>query len=107
MIPRESVGADRLVEPRAARHQHDADEGEVRAQQGAQLADPDSLHQEADLLYELFALSDERAAALLVALDQDPEDAVRQVGRMYESLDAVRSLAAPPGTPTQQDREAA
>ena len=74
---------------------------------GAQLADPDSLHQEADLLYELFALSDERAAALLVALDQDPEDAVRQVGRMYESLDAVRSLTAAPGARTEKDREAA
>jgi hypothetical protein len=74
---------------------------------GAQLTDPDCLHQEADLLFELFAIADERAAALLVALDQDPEDAVRQVGRMYESIDAVRSLATAPGARTQQDREAA
>lgn len=74
---------------------------------GAQLADPDCLHEEADLLYELFALSDDRAATLLVALDQDPEDAVRQVGKLYESLDAVRSLSSGPGTAGKQDREAA
>lgn len=74
---------------------------------GAQLADPDSLHEEADLLYELVAISDDRAAALLVALDQDAGDAVRQISRLYESLDAVRSLGRDPGAKSQQDREAA
>jgi hypothetical protein len=74
---------------------------------GAQLADPDCLHEEADLLYELFAISDDRSAALLVALDQDPEDAVRQVSRLYESLDAVRTLGTAPEAKPQQDREAA
>jgi hypothetical protein len=74
---------------------------------GAQLADPDSLHEEADLLFELFAISDERAAALLVALDQNPEDAVRQVARLYEALDAVRSLSASAPPHSQSNREAA
>ena len=59
---------------------------------GARLTDPDALHEEADLLFELFALSDERATALLDAIDRDPDDAVRQVARLYEALDAVRSL---------------
>lgn len=61
---------------------------------GAALTDPDCLHEEADLLFELFAISDERAVELLAAIDRSPEDAVRLVGRLYESLDAVRSLAA-------------
>jgi len=74
---------------------------------GANLADPDDIHQEADLLFELFAISDDRAAALLVALDQDPEDAVRQVARLYEALDAVRSIAAQSSTRPQSNREAA
>lgn len=74
---------------------------------GAQLADPDSLHEEADLLFELFAISDERVAALLAALDRDPEDAVRQIARLYEALDAVRSLAASPPARSQSNREAA
>src|SRR5579862_6170401 len=74
---------------------------------GAKLADPDSLHEEADLLFELFGISDDRAVALLVALDQDPEDAVRQVARLYEALDAVRSLAASAPARSQSNREAA
>jgi len=74
---------------------------------GASLADPDDLHREADLLFELVALSDERAAALLVALDREPEDAVRQIARLYEALDAVRSLASAPASPAQKDRDAA
>lgn len=74
---------------------------------GAQLCDPSDIHEEADLLFELFAVSDDRAAALLVALDQDPADAVRQVGRFYEALDAVRSLAATETTRSQSNREAA
>jgi hypothetical protein len=74
---------------------------------GARLADPGDIHEEADLLFELFAISDERAAALLVALDQVPEDAVRQVARLYEALDAVRSLAAQSPSRSQSNREAA
>jgi hypothetical protein len=59
---------------------------------GARLTDPDALHEEADLLFELFAISDERATALLEAIDHNPDDAVRQVARLYEALDAVRSI---------------
>src|SRR6185295_17805603 len=73
----------------------------------ARLADPDNLHQDADLLFELFAVSDDRAATLLVALDQDPEDAVRQVAKLYEALDAVRTLAAAAPSHSQSNREAA
>jgi hypothetical protein len=65
---------------------------------GARLTDPDCLHEEADLLFELFALSDERAEGLLAALDRDPEDAVAQVSHLYEALDAVRALAISPPT---------
>lgn len=73
---------------------------------GASLTDPDRLHEEADLLFELFAISDERAGDLLRAIDRSPEDAVRLVGRLYEALDAVRSLSAPrPGS--ARNREAA
>jgi len=74
---------------------------------GARLTDPDRIHEEADLLFELFAISDDRAAALLVALDQVPEDAVRQVARLYEALDAVRSLPPPAPPHSQSNREAA
>ena len=74
---------------------------------GAQLADPDAIHEEADLLFEVFALSDERSAGLLAALERDPEDAVRQVARLYEALDAVRSLPAPAPSAARPNREAA
>jgi|SRR5579859_4224929 len=74
---------------------------------GARLVEPDQIHEEADLLFELFAISDERAAGLLVALDQVPEDAVRQVARLYEALDAVRSLAATSTSSSPSNREAA
>jgi hypothetical protein len=83
----------------AAQHPEWADRaGTLRAAcvdvlKGASLTDPDSLHEEADLLFELFAISDERAVGLLQAIDQSPEDAVRLVGRLYEALDAIRSLA--------------
>lgn len=73
---------------------------------GARLTDPDALHEEADLLFELFALSDERAQALLDAIDARPDEAVRQVARLYEALDAVRSLEASSAEPAR-GREAA
>ncbi len=82
----------------AAMHPAWADRaGTVRAAcvdvlRGARLTDPDALHEEADLLFELFAISDERTTALLAAIDHYPDEAVRQVARLYEALDAVRSL---------------
>jgi hypothetical protein len=73
---------------------------------GARLTDPDCLHEEADLLFELFALSDERASGLLDAIDRNPEEAVAQVARLYEAVDAVRSLSAAAPESSRQ-REAA
>jgi len=73
---------------------------------GAELADPDCLHEEADLLFELFALSDERSTELLEALDRSPEEAVRLIARLYEGLDSVRSLAVS-ASESARSREAA
>jgi len=73
---------------------------------GARLTDPDALHEEADLLFELFAISDERATALLDAIDHAPDEAVRQVARLYEALDAVRSIQVSAAEPSR-NREAA
>ena len=74
---------------------------------GARLCEPSDLHEEADILFELFAISDDRAAALLVALDQDPEDAVHQVSRLYEALDAVRVVSKSETKRISSNREAA
>jgi hypothetical protein len=65
----------------------------------AGLADVDSRHEEANLLFELFAVSDERAQALLDARD---EDAIRQVARLHEALEAVRGLRADGAGPASQ-----
>ncbi len=59
---------------------------------GAQLADADRLHEEAELLFELFAADDERASALLAAIDGNPQEAVDQVNKVYTLLQAVRSV---------------
>jgi hypothetical protein len=74
---------------------------------GARLVEPDQLHEDADLLFEVFALSDARAEAIFAALDQAPEEAVRQIGRLYEALDAVRALPAPAPSRAPSEREAA
>jgi len=73
---------------------------------GARLTDPDRLHEDTDLLFELFALSDERAQGLLDAIDRHPDDAVLQVTKLYEALDAVRSLEAS-AAESARSREAA
>src|SRR6185503_3911078 len=73
---------------------------------GARLTDPDCLHEEADLLFELFALSDERAQGLLDALDRSPEDAVHLISRLYEALDMARAIAVATPAPAAK-REAA
>jgi len=73
---------------------------------GARLTDPDALREEADLLFELFALSDERAQGLLDAVDREPDEAVRLIARLYEALDAVRSMEASASEPAR-GREAA
>jgi hypothetical protein len=71
---------------------------------GARLTEPDELHEEADLLFELFAIADERAEGLLEALDRSLEDAVNLVLRLYEALDAARTLAvSAPAKAAQRD----
>jgi hypothetical protein len=57
----------------------------------ATAAEVDRIHQEADLLFELFATSDERACDLLEAVDFDPVDAIGQVTHLYELAAILRS----------------
>ncbi len=65
---------------------------------GGRLCDPDLLHEEADLLFQLFAVSDERSVELLNLLDASPVDAIHKIVKLYEALDAVRTLgSSPPG----------
>ena len=53
-------------------------------------ADVEILHEEADLLFELVAVSDERAEPILA----DPRTAAESVARLHEALGAVRALRA-------------
>ena len=65
--------------------------------------EPDRLHQEADLLFELFAVSDRRAPELLEAIDVDFGRAQDQIARLRELAAAAKALQSepppsPPGT---------
>jgi hypothetical protein len=65
--------------------------------------EPDRLHQEADLLFELFAVSDRRASDLLAAIDVDFARAQDQIARIRELTAAAKALqteppSSPPGT---------
>jgi len=65
--------------------------------------EPDRLHQEADLLFELFAVSDRRAPELLEAIDADFGRAQDQIARLREMATAAKALQSepppsPPGT---------
>ena len=73
---------------------------------GAQLTDPDALHEEADLLFEVFGLSDDRSQGLLEAIDRDPEDAVARISRLYEAVDMARAMAVAAPAPAER-RDAA
>lgn len=53
-------------------------------------ADVEVLHQEADLLFELVAVSDERAEPILA----DPRTAAERVAELHAALGAVRALRA-------------
>ena len=66
-------------------------------------ADSEGAHEEADLLFDLFATSDGRAMQLLDAVDRVPADALRQVGRLRETAQAIRALGAEPPTPPMGD----
>lgn len=60
--------------------------------------DVEQLHEEADLVFALFATSDERVVALLDAVDRDPAEAARQIMKVYELEVAARHLDdGPPG----------
>jgi hypothetical protein len=64
--------------------------------------DPDRVHSESDELFELFAVSDERATEILAAIDGDPADVLLQVALLRDVASAVRSLETdsphePPG----------
>jgi len=56
--------------------------------------DPDSLHQEAEELFEVFAADDARARALLEAVDRGPHESVLQVLQLREVVAALRALPA-------------
>ncbi len=78
------------------------------ALKGVPLPDPDRLHEEADLLFELVATSDRRATDLLQAIDLGPEEAAHAVERLYAISDALRSTGPdsphhPPGPSALRD----
>src|SRR5262245_12073522 len=61
--------------------------------------EPDRLHEEADLLFELFAVSDRRAPALLEAIDVDFARAQDQIARLRELAAAAKALQSEPPPP--------
>lgn len=58
------------------------------------MLETEDLHPEAELLFELFATSDERATGLLSAVDRDPLDAFLQVSRLEDVATALRAVGA-------------
>src|SRR6185295_7163441 len=70
--------------------------------------DADRLHQEADLLFELFATSDERAPELLAAIDGGGGTAQELIARLRELAAAAQALQAePPPPPTGRAKDVA
>jgi hypothetical protein len=69
--------------------------------------EPDRLHQEADLLFELFAVSDRRAPELLAAIDADFGRAQDQIARLRELAAAAKALQTEPPSPPGQVRDVA
>lgn len=70
--------------------------------------DPDRIHEEAELIFELFATSDERAPELLAALDTDAARAAEQIAHMREMAAAARALQnEPPPTPPESIKDVA
>jgi hypothetical protein len=58
--------------------------------------EPDRLHEEAELLFELFVVSDLRAPELLAAIDADAARAQEQIARVRELAAAARALQNEP-----------
>ena len=75
----------------------------LEALKTAAALDPDRLHEEAELLFELFATSDERAPRLLAAIDQGGADAVEQIEKLREMAEAARALRPEPPPPSPGD----
>jgi len=70
--------------------------------------DADRLHEEAETLFELFAMSNDRAPELLQALDADDgARASTQITHLRELAAAAKSLQSPPPTPPGQSKEVA
>ena len=69
--------------------------------------EPDRLHQEADLLFELFAVSDRRAPELLSAIDADFGKAQDQISRLRELAAAAKALQTEPPSPPGNIRNVA
>ena len=65
---------------------------------GSGLSADETLHEDAERLFEIVATSDDRAGELLSALDERrTEVAARQIVRLHETMEAVRSLPDVPG----------
>jgi hypothetical protein len=70
--------------------------------------DTDQLHEEAETLFELFAMSNDRAPELLEALDtDDPARVAAQITRLRDLATAARALQGPPPPPPGQSKEVA
>jgi hypothetical protein len=61
--------------------------------------EPDRLHAEAEELFELFAVSDERAPQLLAAIDSDAPRAAEQISQIREMAVAAHALLNDPPLP--------
>jgi hypothetical protein len=75
---------------------------------GLSTVDTDQLHEEAETLFELFAMSNDRAPELLEAIDSD--DATRattQITQLREIAAVARSLQGPPPPTPGQTKEVA
>ncbi len=56
--------------------------------------EPDTLHEEAESLFEAFATDDARAESLLAAIDKGPHESVLHVMQLREVVATLRSLPA-------------
>jgi hypothetical protein len=79
----------------------------LEALKRAEPMDADRLHEEAELLFELFAASDRRAPELLEAIDAGAAQVDGQVTRIREMAAAARKLQEEPPTPPGQVKDVA
>lgn len=70
---------------------------------GSGLSADETLHEDAERLFEIVAVSDDQADALLSALDgRRPDAAARQIVRLHETVEAVLSLPEVPPADASQ-----